>query len=218
MIVHSAERPFLCDICDKSFKSKIHKRIHMITHKKTVKDLKCDTCSRRFAQRRHLKIHTKYHEMGLTSACEKCNKFFESSTKLEEHMAVHARYVCSVCQKAYGKEIDLSKHIKFKHKNALPLPDLSCKLCGRQSSSESNLNTHMILVHTEEDMKAHRCNLCQKGFLRKCDLNVHLTQSHLTGETKLKTNGPLKCKHCTRTYKMKEKLEAHERLHLEKTI
>ena len=129
------------------------------------------------------KITKKKHKLGHTIVCKKCPRMFESSTKMEEHASVHdpKNFKCNNCPRSFRQISELNKHTKFKHKDTLPTPDLSCKLCRKKSSSVSNQNTHMILVHTEDELKRFKCTLCKMTFLRNCDLNSHLNHC---GKTK----------------------------------
>ena len=76
-----------------------------------------------------------------------------------------------------------------------------CKLCGVTSSSVSNLNTHMILVHTEEALKKFECSLCGKKTARRCDLKFH-SKVHIT-----QPKGLFKCKFCQSPFLFPSKLQ-----------
>ena len=69
----------------------------------------------------------------------------------------------------------------------------------------------MVLVYTEADLKTLKCNICGNAYLRNCDLASHLKKC---GKKTIK--GPLKCKHCCRFFKARDRLESHEITHQEK--
>ena len=236
---HLGVRPHQCNICQKQFIKKSTLEYHSNTH--TNKNLGCDECNETFPylllfkrhkskhrmtcaecgetfkSARYLENHKKKHKLGHTIVCKKCPRMFESSAKMEEHAIVHdpKNFKCNNCPRSFRQISELNKHTKFKHKDTLPTPDLSCKLCGKKSSSVSNQNTHMILVHTEDELKRFKCTLCKMTFLRNCDLNSHLNHC---GKTKSETRGTLKCGHCSMFYKRQDKLDKHERTHAEKVF
>ena len=51
------------------------------------------------------------------------------------------------------------------------MADIQCKICQKSCSQLSNLNTHWSLVHSEEEVKKLKCTICERKFVRKCDLN-----------------------------------------------
>ena len=85
------------------------------------------------------------------------------------------------------------------------------KMC----SSHSNRNTHMLLVHAEEDLKTQKCTLCGKGFVRKCDLTFHLKQCGKSKESLISASD-YKCQFCCWRFKIQCNLEKHEIKHKEK--
>ena len=176
-----------------------------------LKNFKCDLCGKFLSESAALKNHVKWHLGIRPHQCNVCQKSFVKKSHLNTHLNSHVKnLICNECNRSFPSLLLLKRH-ESKHK----IPDLTCKLCGKKCSSDSNKNTHMILVHTEEDMKKFKCTLCNKAFLRKCDLNSHLRGC---GKTKLEASGPLKCKLCCRSFKRQDTLDVHERTHGEKAF
>ena len=75
-------------------------------------------------------------------------------------------------------------------------------------STETNLNTHMVLTHTEEDKKNLKCSICDKKFLRHGDLNNH-RRSHVKGNRE----NPFKCSLCHKSFVHNDTLEKHVLVH-----
>ena len=92
-------------------------------------------------------------------------------------------------------------------------PSLQCQFCGKTSSSISNKNTHMLLVHTEEALKKSECTLCGKRYARNCELNIHLGRHH-----KKKPLGLFKCKIFPVISKPKVCDQKHEQTDTEKRL
>ena len=77
-VVHVASRPFSCDICNASFKSKAHLACHTVIHS-DKKPFSCEICEKTFkllqSKVGHMKTHSKNREK--TKFCPECgNGFF----------------------------------------------------------------------------------------------------------------------------------------------
>ena len=96
----------------------------------------------------------------------------------------------------------------------LLVKEQTCPICFKVYSSSSNLNTHMLGRHSEQDKGNYICSSCDKGFIRLCDLNNH-KKSHRKGSL-LRIEMPFKCKFCHVRFKLLERLEVHQDRHTDK--
>ena len=69
METHSTEKPFMCDICSKSFSMVYYLKKHMVTHQ-TEKPFMCDICSKSFKVLSKPICNVDFKKL--------CNRFFQS--------------------------------------------------------------------------------------------------------------------------------------------
>lgn len=82
---HSGETPFKCDYCERSFKQRGHRKLHIqVVHTKEM-PYKCDQCDSAFPTRYRYQIHIKRHAGVREHQCAYCDKNFYTLGKLNEH-------------------------------------------------------------------------------------------------------------------------------------
>ena len=85
MRIHTNEKPYKCDVCDKAFRDSSdlqkHKRIHT-----NEKPYECDVCEKRFRQSSHLTTHMRIHTNEKPYECDVCEKCFRTSSQLKVHV------------------------------------------------------------------------------------------------------------------------------------
>ncbi|VVC87001.1 unnamed protein product, partial [Leptidea sinapis] len=95
---HSGHK-FICTVCCKSFKKQCQLKYHVITHSEE-RNFACSTCGKRYKRRKQLATHTRTHSDVRPYACDKCSLRFKLKSILKCHMKVHEdvkQYLCSYC-------------------------------------------------------------------------------------------------------------------------
>ena len=132
-----------CGICSKSFGTKTHLARHKLIHT-GEKPFVCEQCGKAFAQKSHLKRHQKIHFQNKEPfSCEECGEPCHSVADLRSHMTkVHQRQLpseypleCDYCLKIFKQCCSLSRHLQS-HTGEVAH---SCEQCGAQLSN-SRLN------------------------------------------------------------------------------
>ncbi|XP_070398260.1 uncharacterized protein [Nothobranchius furzeri] len=200
MRVHTGQKTFACEFCEKQFSLKSTLNTHMRVHT-GQKPFACEFCSKIFSQKTTLNNHMRVHTGQKPFACELCGKRYSVKTTLNKHMRVHTGekpFACELCGKRYSQKTHLNRHMRV-HTGQKPF---ACELCGKRYSLKTTLNTHMR-VHTGE--KPFACELCGKRFSKKTNLNRHMGVH--TGQK------PFVCELCGKRYNLKTTLNTHMRVH-----
>jgi len=132
--VHTKERPYKCELCEERFAIKGNLKQHVLAVHENARPHQCEECSAAFSTAGGLKNHRiRHHTFDWPHICHVCEergikKGYIAIGGLEKHMkAQHpVEYqeqmerekpaVCHVCEKRFKNEMQVSIHIKKKHK------------------------------------------------------------------------------------------------------
>ncbi|KAG7203288.1 hypothetical protein KM043_010382 [Ampulex compressa] len=149
---HRIDKPYLCDLCGKSFKHSNNLRGHKRTHLDESQRKKhiCMICSSAFRSRFHLREHMNQHDGKKPYSCDQCDKAFYKRIQLRQHTLSHgsSRHVCPICGVTFNRKGNMTTHFK-RHSNEVGT--YTCSVCKHRCKSMSELKMHRK-KHTQEDI------------------------------------------------------------------
>jgi KRAB domain-containing zinc finger protein len=81
-------RPFNCDICDQTFKTKSSLKVHSAVHSSEY-NLCCSKCGAKFKAKQYLAKHVKFvHSNGQPFQFNDCEKSYKTKGSLQKHIKV----------------------------------------------------------------------------------------------------------------------------------
>lgn len=131
----------------------------------------CSKCRKHFMRQERLEFHEMRHNENMDEfICSTCGKDFSGENSLYEHyLFVHkgARpHICEVC----GKSFQLKARLKEHHRKHTGEKPYQCEICGLRC-----MTSHALKFHKKSHFSIrHTCEICDKSFLKKQNLNEHL--------------------------------------------
>lgn len=225
-----------CNRCPKAFTDSYKLRRHV--SQVHLKDGPCDDC-----EENNCSIHSTTYVPQVPKInvepnehkkypCDRCERVFTRIDKLRNHVAcVHEKmknYVCNQCDYKAFDSWKLKKHIQFVHEGIKNEKKHVCDQCGKAFVKNYDLK-RLFMVH--ENLRAFKCEQCDKRFNTKETMKGHMKDVHIRKEsfkcskcekiftkryTLMKHNKaihenirPHKCEMCTAAYGSKDSLENH---------
>ena len=147
-LIHTnKEKPFKCDICENSFRSRSdldrhHGEIHF---KGKEHNYECELCDHHSETKRGLAYHLKVHYNRKKLKCNLCNKSYTEKKALNFHLKSHINeksYKCDICDKELC--LPASEH-EIIH---LGVKKHQCSICCKTFLSSQLLAGHVKRMHT----------------------------------------------------------------------
>ncbi|XP_019544609.2 gastrula zinc finger protein XlCGF26.1-like [Aedes albopictus] len=193
------DRPFVCNICYRCYKSDAQLYGHQSRMLKSIKKHMCVQCGMLFRHPGALQDHESVHTGEKTFQCPKCPKTYAIKESFRKHLAGHTmpedKYKCETCGICFKTHGGLKQH-KPVHTGERPH---KCPHCPASYAGYSGIKSH-LLTHTVQ--KSLECPLCRKQFKRYSEVRQHVRFFH----QKLK---PFACFFCPKQYPRKDYRKRH---------
>ncbi|XP_064641663.1 uncharacterized protein LOC135496329 isoform X2 [Lineus longissimus] len=226
--VHTGDRPYHCEHCERSFTRLDHLKLHKYSHT-GGKPYQCPQCNYSTAEKSALKKHIRIHTGEKPYKCQMCPYASRNSSQLIVHLRSHtgdAPFQCHICPSKFKINSDLKRHMRT-HTGEKPF---SCDMCDYKCAVKGNLQIHVKINHSgdnqykceeqgcdfaissqkllREHQKIHlgdqhsfQCGECQYLCSTKSSLRNHMvTHSE---------ERPFKCGYCTHSSKQRGNMKNH---------
>ncbi|CAL4231262.1 unnamed protein product [Meganyctiphanes norvegica] len=200
-IMHSDEKPHVCNICGKSVKRKDLLKGHIErVHSTKEKIHSCPECDFKCSHKQSFQKHMRTHKVPELIKCSLCDYQTRLQCKLNAHMVAHSderSFICDECGKQYKTAGILRTHKKI-HSAEKPF---KCEVCEKGFKVKASLQTHMY-VHTKAIN--HFCHICGYGAPTKDRVAFHVKTVHSDEK-------PFACEICGNKFKTKNDVNRHQK-------
>jgi len=150
---------FPCTDCQKEFNSGRKLYRHRLQH---TNNFKCDQCEKSFPTNGALRLHKNIHLDEKPFNCDECDKGFAQAGNLKTHKLRYHEgndkqqsVMSSDNVEGNDEQVEGNEHVEinvqFEEENAGIAND-KCNFCDEHFDDSSELNAHMILMHSIQEM------------------------------------------------------------------
>jgi len=163
--IHNQIKPYVCDLCGKSFNYITGLKDHKLVHTDEC-PFECPVCKRGFKNNARLKVGC---HVLLSTTVRLTSYLIFCQIHLDTHSA--EIYECTVCGLKLKTRRTFNKH-KLVHSDTR---QFKCEVCGSAFKRSKTLKAHLIL-HT--GIRPYKCNFCGRDFANGSNCRSHKRQAH----------------------------------------
>ncbi|XP_059486128.1 zinc finger protein 335-like isoform X2 [Neocloeon triangulifer] len=178
--IHGEEKPFLCDVCGKGFKTNKQLRNHRVIHTngtrpRPVHGGVCDICGRKYTDKRMLRMHKDtVHAKLRPYLCNYCGYSASSRSTLKMHMRQHTGekpFACTYCDYRTSDHNSLRRHL-MRHSGQTKY---QCPHCNYACIQSSTYKVHLKTKHPGLDEGLlFSCPYCSFRTIKKENYDTHV--------------------------------------------
>lgn len=108
---------------------------------------RCDMCEKSYTRKSHLTLHRKWH-FPPEFRCGRCGYGSCTKSGMDRHKRACVEYQCDICRKTYRKKMYFEAHVRGHREGASKTKkDHTCDYCRFKFYSRYNLKVHVRSVH-----------------------------------------------------------------------
>lgn len=191
--VNKELKPFICDVCGKSFARKAAIQQHiLVSHARIEFEYECELCHKRYVRlltkwwnclifellfrfpiKERLKTHMSSVHHSVARICEVCGKSCRTKKMLQTHLLTHVdKNLKTGMPCKYCGEILQSPSGIYYHKQLHTSGPQKCNECTMELPNRNALQDH---VRSHHRARKHKCNYCDKTYMTPYKLRVSIT-------------------------------------------
>lgn len=173
--VFPIQRQYVCDVCLKPYSDWRNLQCHRKTvHLINPSIFRCKDCDATFYKSWDFSYHKKSVH-GDPVPCPLCNQKFATNKSMTSHMnKIHLnekpKRAKTVSKRKIVQMDDAQMQIRTMIEKTNDMK-WACKICKKMCASRTNAVAHVAMVHMR--IENFHCEICNKGFYQKGDLNDH---------------------------------------------
>lgn len=217
----TAEKPFQCKVCYRTFAQKSYLSTHLKRHTKE-KAYECPICHLKFTEKKSVERHSVVHLRESTVKDEKSKEISstadqeinldESKEMQPDEASTEKSLKCKECGETFSENQNLKKHL-MAHAKKIPY---GCSKCNKVFTEQYHLTLHM---RTHSGEKIYQCEDCDKKFLSLPIFNshrrIHSDKNVIPQPIKTSSHKSFVCPICQKILSRKCRLIKHLSLHSE---
>ncbi|XP_070199753.1 zinc finger protein 70-like isoform X4 [Littorina saxatilis] len=208
---HDDVRPYVCEVCAKTYQSSRSFRQHMTKIHDYVRgappsqdrSLSCQQCSFHATSRSKLSAHNKEVSEEEQQEEVQPGQLLATSTPTKKS------HLCNTCGKMYARKWALVEHERHYHKIGGG-SRYTCPYCDKEFMAKYSFESH---INGHEGKKPFSCSTCNKHFCNTLSLRRHRATC-----PRVQPTAVLQCEECEKSFTQRKYLMQHKQTHKTLTL